>query len=90
MSILETIGTATITLVIFVEFFAAIGIALTLYKIYGVTRRLNAGPEVHHHHHYQSDLGLGDIDTHDELAHDGHDDDEDEDAQEVPDFERPF
>jgi len=88
MPIIEIIGATTIGIIIVAEFFAAIGIALTLYKIYGVTRRFNAGPEVHHHHHYQSDLGLGDIDTHDELAHDGHD--EDEDAQEVPSQERPF
>mgnify|MGYP005996814583 CR=1 FL=1 len=90
MSIIEIIGASTIGIIIAAEFLAAIGIAITLYKIYGVTRRFNTGPEVHHHHHYQSDLGLGDIDTHDELVEDGYGYEEDEDAQEVPDEERPF
>tara|TARA_B100000035_G_scaffold154269_1_gene131385 strand:+ start:4053 stop:4322 length:270 start_codon:yes stop_codon:yes gene_type:complete len=89
MSIIEIIGASTIGIIIAAEFLAAIGIAITLYKIYGVTRRFET-PQVHHHHHYQNDLGLGDIDTHDELVEDGYDHDEDEDAEEVPNEERPF
>ena len=88
MSILETIGSATLTLIIFVEFFAAIGIALTLYKIYGVTRRFNSTPVVHHHH-YNEPRYKHDVDTHDDLVGETYDDDE-EDAQEVPEQERPF
>ena len=87
MSILETIGSATITVIIFAEFFAAIGIAITLYKIYGVSRRFNSTSVVHHHH-YNEARHEHEVDTHDELASEAYDDEED--AQEVPEQEKPF
>ena len=89
MSIIEIIGASTIGIIIAVEFLAAIGIGITLYKIYGVSRRFNS-TAVHHHHHYNEPRHDYDVDTHDELVADGYDDDEDEDAQEVPSQEKPF
>jgi len=83
MPIIEIVGATTIAIIIFSEFLAAIGIVITLYKIHGVTRRFNTGPEVHHHHHYQSDLGLGDEDGYGEDSQEVPD-------QEAPDQERPF
>ena len=55
MPIIEIVGATTIAIIIFSEFLAAIGIAITLYKIYGVTRRFNSQPAVYHHHHYQNE-----------------------------------
>ena len=89
MNILEILGATTIGIIVAVEFLAAIGIGITLYKIYGVSRRFNS-TTVHHHHHYNEPRHDHDVDTHDELVADGYDDDEDEDAQEVPSQERPF
>ena len=83
MPIIEIIGATTIGIIIIAEFFAAIGIAITLFKLYEVSRRFNPGPEVHHHHHYQSDLGLGDEDGYGEDSQEVPD-------QETPDQERPF
>ena len=88
MSIIEIIGASTIGIIIAVEFLAAIGIGITLYKIYGVTRRFNSTPVVHHHH-YNEPRHEHDVDTHDDLVGETYDDDE-EDAQEVPEQERPF
>lgn len=83
MPIIEIIGSTTIGIIIVAEFLAAIGIAITLYKIHEVTRRFNSGPEVHHHHHYQNDSGLGD-------EYEYGEDSQEVPGQEAPDQERPF
>lgn len=80
MPIIEIIGSTTIGIIIVAEFFAAIGIAITLFKLYEVSRRFNPGPEVHHHHHYNEPRYDHEVDTHGD----------DDDTQDVPDQERPF
>ena len=79
MPIIEIVGATTIAIIIFSEFLAAIGIAITLYKIYGVTRRFNSQPAVHHHHHYQNE---SDSEEHYSQSYDGT-----VDFEEVPDNE---
>lgn len=80
MPIIEIIGSTTIGIIIVAEFFAAIGIAITLFKLYEVSRRFNPGPEVHHHHHYNEPRYDHEVDTHGD----------DDDTQDVLDQERPF
>ena len=79
MPIIEIVGATTIAIIIFSEFLAAIGIAITLYKIHGVTRRFNSQPAVHYHNHYQNEHGNDEdySDSHDPAV----------DFEEVPDNE---
>lgn len=75
---LETIGSATITIVLLAEFLASIGIAIVIYQIYNVRRQFNVPQpsystwntyNTHHHHNGSDSSGLEyDIDTHDELS----------------------
>ena len=72
MNIIEIIGASTIGIIIATEFLAAIGIAITLYKIYGVTRRFNTGPEVHHHHHHYDNSQQDNKDEYDDSENQDH------------------
>jgi len=89
---LETIGSATITIVLLAEFMAAIGIAVVLYQIYNVRRQFNVPQPSYntwntyntHHHHNESEDSSGleyDVDTHDELSHTSQDEGGEDDCQ---------
>ena len=82
MPVIEIIGATTIGIIIVAEFFAAIGIAITLFKLYEVSRRFNQGPQVHHHH-YSEPRYDHEVDTHDE-------DEGGDEQEETPSQERPF
>jgi len=60
MPLLETLGQSVLTLIVFIEFFAAIGIALVLYQIYQVKTRFSQ-PAVynttnHYHNHCEDEV----------------------------------
>lgn len=60
MPLLETLGQSVLTLIVFIEFFAAIGIALVIYQIYQVKTRFSQ-PVVynttnHYHNHYENEV----------------------------------
>lgn len=88
---LETIGSATITIVLLAEFIAAIGIAVVIYQIYNVRRQFNVPQpsystwntyNTHHHHNGSDSSGLEyDVDTHDELSHESGEGSDDKDCQ---------
>lgn len=86
---LETIGSATITIILLAEFMAAIGIAVVIYQIYNVRRQFNVPQpsyntyNTYNYHGDQADSsGLEyDVDTHDELSHESGLDGDDEDCQ---------
>jgi len=61
MSFIETLGSSAVTLFLFVEFCAAIGIALTLYKIHSLTRTVQSVQPSYNtwntHNHYHCNEG---------------------------------